>query len=58
MDDGITIRTMPSHSSKKHGGSISLIAAGRYGSKKPPSQKQNFDPESDHGTLGFARIPV
>lgn len=37
MDDGITIRTMPSHSSKKHGGSVSLIAASRYGTKKVPS---------------------
>ena len=39
MEDGITIRTMPSHSSKKHAGSVSLIAPGRYGSKKPPAQK-------------------
>ena len=58
MEDSITIRTQPSASNKKQTGPGSLIAAGRYGAKKPPSQQQNFDPESDHGTLGYARIPA
>ena len=57
-EENIIIKTQQSSVSKKNTGAVSLIAQTRYNSKKPPSLRQNIDLDTDHGTLGYARMPV